>query len=213
MTAVRAEGTERRFGHLALSGDPFVHRLTADQAHQAVEAALAAGQAAAEMATTTWGRDPAEISASLKVPITHDEEPARTGRSVLFSEYGNRPPSIILHRHSVAEANRLIREHDLGSVLGLTDVGPVHVTHELYHHLEDRRLISGTAGFRIQTGRLGPLRFRSGLPTLSEIAADRFAAAVLRLHVPPKALGLITIYAMDSGYAWSLLARLREFPA
>jgi hypothetical protein len=213
MAAVRADGTECRFGHLTLSEDPFVHRLTADQAHQAVEAALAAGQAAADMATTTWGRNPAEIAASLKVPVTRDAEPARTGRSVLFSEYGNRPPSIIVHTHSVAEANRLIREHDLASVVGLTDVGPVHLTHELYHHLEDRRLTPGTAGFRIQTGRLGPIRFRSGLPTLSEIAADRFAAAVLRLQVPPKALGFLTVYVMDSSYAWSLLARLREFPA
>ena len=72
---------------------------------------------------------------------------------------------------------------------------------------------SGTSGFRIQTGRFGPLRFRTGLPSLSEIAADRFASVVLGLRVPPKALGLVTIYAMDSDYAWRVFLRPQEVPA
>lgn len=213
MRAVVAAGTDRRFGHLSLQEDPFVHRLTVAMSHEAVEFALAAGEAAARETTAKWGHDPAEIAASLKVPIARNDEPAQTGRSVLFSEYGNRPPSIILHAHSVAQANRLIRDYDLEPVVGVADVGPVHVAHELYHHLEDRRLTSGTSGFRIQTGRFGPLRFRTGLPSLSEIAADRFASVVLGLRVPPKALGLVTIYAMDSDYAWRVFSRLQEVPA
>jgi len=212
MPAVLAAGTERRFAHLTLADDPFVHRLTPDNAREAVGCALAAGQAAAEMVTAKWGRDPEGIAACLKVPVTKSEQPAQTGRAVLFSEYGNRPPTIILHMHSVAEANRLIHDHHLEAMLGVADVGPMHLAHELYHHLEGRQLTPGTAGFRIQTGRLGPFRFRTGLPSLSEIAADRFGGAILGLTTPPKALSFLTIHALNSEYAWGLLQRLRTLP-
>ena len=59
----------------------------------------------------------------------------------------------------------------------------------------------------------GPVRFRSGLPSLSEIAADRFAAALLGLTIPAKALSFLTVHALNREYAWELLDRLRDFPA
>ena len=213
MGAVVATGTERRCAHLTLLDDPFVHRLQPGTDREAVDFGLTAGKAAAGMAVQKWGREPEGIAAALKVPVTRSEAPGQTGRSVLFSEYGDRPPSIVLHMCSVEEANRLIREHDLEALLGVADVGPIHLAHELYHHLVSQRLTPGTAGFRIQTGRLGPLRFRTGLPSLSEIAADRFAAALLDLTVPPKAIEFITVYSLNPAYAWDLLARLQALPA
>jgi hypothetical protein len=161
---------------------------------------------------TVWVFGKVRIADCLKVSVTKSEEPAQTGRAMLFSEYGYRPPSIILHMHSVAEANRLIHDHHLEAMLGVADVGPVHLAHELYHHLEGRQLTPGTAGFRIQTGQLGPFRFRTGLPSLCEIAADRFGGAVLGLATPPKALSFLTIHALNSEYAWGLLRRLRTLP-
>lgn len=83
----------------------------------------------------------------------------------------------------------------------------------MYHHLEGQKLVPGTAGFRIQTVNLGPLHLSSGLPTLSEIAADRFATSPLGLTVPPRALTFIALHALNGNYAWTLLGRLRELPA
>jgi hypothetical protein len=213
MGAVVAVGTERRCAHFTLLDDPFVHRLQPGTHRQAVDFALSAGRAAAAITMEKWGREPEAIAAALKVPVTRSEAPARTGRSVLFSEYGNRPPSITLHMRSVEEANRLIRSHNLERVLGVSDVGPIHLAHELYHHLEAQRLMPGTAGYRIQTGRVGPLRFRTSLPSLSEIAADRFAAGLLELLVPPRTIEFITIYSLNRDYAWELLTRLQTLPA
>jgi hypothetical protein len=111
------------------------------------------------------------------------------------------------------EANRLLRENDLAGLLGIDDLVPVHLAHELYHHLDAKHLTSGTAGFRVTTLRLGPLRLRTGLPSLCEIAADRFALSLLGLKVPPKALTFVTIHAHNPDYAWQLMERLRGFPA
>jgi len=213
MQAVVASGTGRRCAHLTLLEDPFFHRLAPGSENEVVEFGLASGQVAAEMAVERWGRAPEAIAAALQVRVTRSQAPAETGRSVLFSEYGNRPPSITLHMHSVGEANRLIRSQDLEAPLGVSDVGPIHLAHELYHHLEAQRLTPGTAGYRIQTGRLGPIRFRTGLPSLPEIAADCFAMGLLGLVVPPKAIEFITIYSLNPDYAWDVLARLQALPA
>jgi hypothetical protein len=50
------------------------------------------------------------------------------------------------------------------------------------------------------------------VPSLSEIAADRLATALLDLKVPPKAVEFITLWDLDPHYAWSLLARLQTLP-
>jgi hypothetical protein len=73
-------------------------------------------------------------------------------------------------------------------------------------------LTGGTAGFRIQTFGLGPLRLSTGLPSLCEIAADRFALVVLGLKVPPKVMQFITIHRHNSEYAWHLLEELQRIP-
>ena len=213
MREVVSVASDRRLANLTLSEDPFFHRLSPEKARDAVDFALKAGESAAHMAKEKWGRHPKQIAAALNLPIIKSADPAQTGKVVLFSEYGNKPPSIILHTHSISEVNRLIQEHALADLLGIEDVGPVHLTHDLYHHLDGQKLVPGTAGFRIQTLALGPLQLSTGLPSLSEIAADRFAASLLDLTVPPRALTFITIHALNSNYAWDLLGRLQELPA
>jgi len=213
MREVVAVATDRRLAHLTLSEDPLFHRLAPERAGEAVDFALHAGQSGAETAMAKWGRDPEQIAAALSVPVIKNADPAQTGKTVLFSEYGDKPPTIILHTHSIAEATRLIQEHALADLLGIADVGPVHLTHELYHHLDAQKLVPGTAGFRIQTLKLGPIQLGSGLPSLCEIAADQFAKTVLDLPLPPRALTFVTVHALNAEYAWDLLGRVKNNPS
>lgn len=205
-------GTEWRCAALTLAEDPFADKLSARRA-EAIGFALGAGETAAAVIVPRYGRDPEAIAQALQVPVCRSDEAAMTGRAVRFSEYGNRPPSITLYTESLGATNRLIREHGLAARLGLEDVAPVYLAHELYHHLEITRLTPGTAAFRLTTHRLGPLTFRTGLPSLCEIGADRFATTVLGLRVPPKILHFIITYNRNPDYAERLLARMEALPA
>jgi hypothetical protein len=209
MERVVREGTERLFARLTLREDPFFHRLPPEMQPEAVDFGLNAGAAAAETAVERYGREPVSMAAALRISIIRSDDSAQAGPMVHFSEYREKPPEITLYRRSMAEANRLIREHDLEGLLGFADVEPIHLAHELYHHLEAKKLIPGASRFRLETFRLGPLRFRTGLPSLSEIAADRFALKLLGLKVAPKAVQLLTIYVHNPDYAWSFLERLQ----
>lgn len=212
MTEVIAVGTEHRCAYLRLREDPFFGRLPHGSDEKAIEAAFAAGQQAADRIIVRYGRTPDRIASALQVKVTWSDTQLQTEKAVLFSEYGDRPPSITLYTRSINEANDLIRGHRLSDLLGIDDVKPAHLTHELYHHLEAKKLTEGTSGYRIQTLGLGPLRLRTGLPSLCEIAADRFAKAVLGLKVPIKAIEFITIYQYNSEYAWQLVEQLRKLP-
>ncbi len=212
MREVAAVASDETLAHLTLSEDPYFYRLTPEKAGEAVEFALKVGASAANAAGEKWGRDPEQIAAALNLPIIKSTDAARSGQAVLFSEYGDKPPTIILHTHSIDEVNRIIREHALADLLGLEDVGRVHLTHEIYHHLEAEKLVPGTTSIRIQTLALGPIHLSSGLPSLCEIAADQFAKTVLGLKLPPRALSFITVHELNPDYAWELLGRLRNMP-
>ena len=213
MERVVREGTERRFARLTLQEDPFFRRLPPEMHPEAVDFGLNAGGGAAETAVEKYGREPETMAAALGIAVIRSDDPARAGALVHFSEYRPKPPTITLYRRSMGEANQLIREHDLEDLLGFSDVDPIHLAHELYHHLEAKKLIPGAARFRLETFRLGPLRFRTGFPSLSEIAADRFALKLLGLKVAPKAVQLLTVHAHNPEYAWSFLERLQGLPA
>ncbi|HXZ37561.1 MAG TPA: hypothetical protein VEL68_16180 [Thermodesulfobacteriota bacterium] len=213
MAEVIVEATERRCACLMLRDDPFFRRLPSAKEGEAIEWAFAAGQAAAQKITTEYGRSTERIASSLQVRVTRAETAMVAGKAVLFSEYRDRPPTITIYSRSVEETNRLIRENGLAKALGLEDVTPVHVAHELYHHLEAKKLTEGTCGYRVPTLTLGPIRLRTGLPSLGEIAADRFARVVLNLKVPPRAIQFITIHHHNQEYAWHLLEELQGLPA
>jgi hypothetical protein len=210
MGKVVAVGTERRFAHLMLKDDPFFGRLPPRLNQEAIDFALAAGETAAIRFLPQYGRAPTALAGALQVRVTHSDQVSQAGKAILFSEYSARPPSITIYTRSVNEANRLIRDNALAELLGIDDLIPMHLAHELYHHLEAKKLTAGTAGFRIPTFSLGPLRLSTGLPSLCEIAADRFALVVLGLKVPPKAIQFITIHRHNIEYAWHLLEELQR---
>ncbi len=212
LRSVLAAGTERRFGHMALSEDPFYGRVREDEAPRAVEFALDAGRMAAEMSAERWGRDPEAVAAALGVPVERNPEPARAGAKVFMSEYGDRPPKITLHMDSLGRVNEQIEALGLEELLGLSDVVPAHIAHELYHHMEIKQLVAGTAPFRIDSLKVGPLRLQTGLCSLSEIAADSFARALLEMRVCPGALQFITVYSHSPEVALQRLDRLKQFP-
>lgn len=207
---VVARGTETKFARLALREDPFYRRVPPEMEDEAIDVALRAGKATADRISIEHGHDPRALAAALGVTVTETDEGGRAKRTVFFSEYAERPPSVTLYLRSIREVNQLIREQKLEDVLELTDVGPVHLAHELYHHLEAKKLAEGTQHFRVSTHRIGPVRLTTGLPSLSEIAADRFASAFLEMAVPPRALRFIPIFANDPAYAWSLLEELKQ---
>lgn len=198
---------------MALREDPLYGRLPPGLEDDAMEFALKTGEAAADAMLRQYGRHPRQLADKLGVVVRESDERGQAGKTVFFSEYAERPPTITLYTRSFETVNRLVHENGLEGLLGADDVGPIHLAHELYHHLEAKKLTPGANRFRVTSHRLGPIKMETGLPSLSEIAADRFAQDLLGLPLAPKAFSFIIIYSHDPDYAWSLLRQMQALPA
>ncbi len=202
---------------MLLAEDPLFPRLPEGLRGKAVRYGLEAGYSTARaLAAELGNNDPFLAAQRLGVEVTSTDREAHVGCRVHYSEYSSSPPTILLYRKSLDEVNQAIREHGLESLLGVSDVAPVHAAHELYHHLETRRKPTPTAGFRFTTFRWGPIQLKSGLSSLSEIAANGFAEEWLKLPSPPKLLEYVTLFLHHPALAWQMVQRLEslaEVPA
>lgn len=112
----------------------------------------------------------------------------RFGSVFQFAEYRSRPPGITIYRAAMDLLRAAIHQDALAPVLGLDDPEPVYLAHELYHHLDTAEPVSIARAVLVTTVALGPVRLRSGLVSLPEIAAAAFAADITGLRCHPRLL-------------------------
>lgn len=201
----------RKLAGQLLATDPLYRRIRLDQRGAAVDFGLGAGERVSRELMAQWGTtDPFALAQSLGIKISFTEGKSRVGSHVRFSEYRGKPPAITIYSESMDDVNGAIRENGLGAKLGISDITPIHVAHELYHHVELQKKPPPTAGFRIPTLVVGPIRVDSGLVSLAEIAANAFAQELLGLRMYPSLLGFVTVYLHNAQLAWAMADGLEE---
>ncbi len=168
-------------GQLQLREDSQYRRIPVERRAVLVEAALEDGRSLAGRTRDLWGSDPMRIAAGCKVPVIHSEDDAGFGSTIVHAEYRTCPPSITLYLPAIRH-------------LGIDRTAPIFLAHELYHHFDCTR---GHAPLSrqhpVEIFRLGPLKWTSGLSSLSEIAAGSFAQKLLALSFHPRVLDLLLL--------------------
>jgi hypothetical protein len=177
-------------GLLMLKTD--IHTRYLDDSTQlaAVSDALADGAAAAEDFRKRFpGSAPREIARELQVDVMATDDDPLVGTTWRFAEYRSRPPRIVLYTRGLAPLEQALAGDRATQWLGQAATQDVFVAHELYHHTETIRSEAPIARRHQATLlRIGPWRWRTGIATLSEIAAGSFAQALLDLPCHPKVL-------------------------
>ncbi len=184
-------------------------KIPVDLRQPAIERAAAAGrQAALECRTRHGTADPVALVKHFGVRLVESDAPYVYGKLVQTSTYVHRTPTITLYTGAIEEMNRFLADQDLTGLLGIRDVRPVYLAHELFHHLEESSLGRAAALVRVVTFRLGPLILRSGIAQLSEIAADAFAQRLLDLPAAPRLLDYLTVWIHNEAAGLRGLAAL-----
>jgi hypothetical protein len=197
--------------HLMLREDPVYRKIPAEMLGEAVSRAASFGRnAAADLAQRFGTRDPAAIARALKVAVATLEAPHVFGTIVRTSTYTQKTRTIAVYSGAITEMNNALADADLFRVLACRDVGPVYVAHELLHHLEEDGLGRAADLLRVVTFSLGPIRLRSGIGQMSEIAADAFAQALLKLPAPPRLLDYLTVCIHNPEMGRKRLAALAD---
>lgn len=209
VTAAVRKGSERTLWTAMLREDIVYRRIPEYLRETAVTRAAEHGRrAAADTSSRFVGRDPVAISGGLGVRVDYSEEPYVFGKIVLTSTYNHKMRTITVYRGAVRAMNEFLVKNGLVEILGIDDVGPLYVAHELFHHLEEGTLGRAADLLRITTLRLGPFKVRSGIRQMSEIGADAYAQQLLGVRFAPRLLDYLTIYIHNEQNARRLIADL-----
>lgn len=187
--------TPQALGGLILECDPSAARIGPLERRRLVNVALHDGEELAEAAAKQWGRDPFAMAAACGIPVIESDADGGYGSTVVYAEYGGKPPRVILYRTALLRLDRYLAQPNVGNLFGIRSARPALLAHELYHAFDLERGRNALAQReRVRVLRLGRFTWTSGLPALQEIAAGAFAQRLLRLRLHPKALDLLTLY-------------------
>jgi hypothetical protein len=180
-------GSDRlAFGLQMLAEDLQSARIPANERPQSVMAALDDGTKRADAALVRWGSDPDAIACACGVPVVESNDDAGFGTTLVFAEYGTRPPLITLYSRPIVKLDECIALYPEFRRCLPGGMRPVFLAHELYHHFDciDAR---GPIARRhaVTVFRMGRWRWTAGLRSLAEIAAGAFGQRLLGLPFYP----------------------------
>jgi len=214
LTEALSQAGPESLGQRILASDPQLARIPEGERGPLVTRALADGDSLARGTMARSGSDPAAAARDLGIPVIVSREPGGFGSTVVYAEYGSRPPRIVLYETPLAKMDARIRSERIGELLGCTDCRPIFLAHELYHHLDLARGDDSIARReRVIVLRLGRFKWTSGIAALAEIAAGAFAQRLVGLRFHPKLLDLITIYDADRAGARRMVGALQTLSA
>jgi hypothetical protein len=177
-----------------LRRDPVIAAIPRELHVDLVNIAWKIGSCSAKMIIKEYGtRIPMEIARKMSIKIIHVYDNNIKGGVKLRSEYIPNPPTILLHENSILEVVALAKRNSLNNISYDLAV-EIHVSHELFHHLEVTKIGSVSEMLKLITLRFGPFRITSKIRSLSEIAAHAFVMELLNCKCLPKLLGMLTFY-------------------
>ena len=185
-----ATASPEALGLLMLKRDLHGTRLDEPTQLAAVSAALADGATTArDLRRRFAGLPPCDIAHELGIAVVAIDEEPLVGSIWRFAEYRPRPPKIILYTRGLEPLDRALAGGLAAQMLDAATTEDVFVAHELYHHAEAIRSdVPIARRYQATLFRIGNWRWRTGIATLSEIAAGSFAQALLGLPCHPKTL-------------------------
>ena len=170
-----------------LEMDPTSRLIPAQERSGLISMALRSGREwAQELRKRYPEADTLILAQKLGVEVKHSEQEGKLGNIVLRSEYYDQPPQIVIYNSSVKALQEVIERTGHTDLLPPELLVPIHVAHELFHHLENLKKDRLSQRYKVATLRIGRWRLiESGVRVLTEIGAQAFVQALLNLKWYP----------------------------
>lgn len=175
---------------LVLEMDPTYRLIPAVRRTELASMALETGRAwAHELRATHPAEDLALLAQQLGVEVEFSDEANEAGDVVIRSEYYDAPARIVIYQSSLEKTREVIEQAGLAAAIDPGLLLPIHLAHELFHHLEHLKQDRLSQRYKVPTLRIGQWNLIvSGVRALSEIGAHAFVQAWLRLDWFPFAI-------------------------
>lgn len=188
------------WGLYAFRRDPLDKKISDEDKVSIINESIDCGCMEARMLREKYGEmDSSSYAEKLNIDIleveAHDD-----GSYILFAKF-NDPNKVSVYMESVRKAEALVQSNDLSNLICGVNIKDVLIAHEMFHFIESQKNDIYTRNKKIQLWKLGPIKYKSGLVVLGEIAAMAFAKELLQLDYSPHLFDVLLLYAHNESQA------------
>jgi hypothetical protein len=188
------------WGLYAFRRDPLDKKISDEDKVSIINEAIDCGCMEAKMLREKYGEiDCSSYAEKLNIDIleveAHDD-----GSYILFAKF-NDPNKVSVYMESVRKAEALVQSNDLKNLICRVNIKDVLIAHEMFHFIESQKNDIYTRNKKIQLWKIGPIKYKSGLVVLGEIAAMAFAKELLQLDYSPHLFDVLLLYAHNESQA------------
>lgn len=177
---------KNELGMSELKRDAVFSRIPPERYDEMISFSWQTGESAARDYTKKTGSSiPSEMAKRMKLKIKSENWEQGHGNVRVYSEYEDKFNLITLHPNVISAGIQKARSHGLNQVKSYAAARELFIAHEIFHHLECRKLGLTSRKMEITTFQFGPVKIKSGIRALCEIAAHAFTR---------------TLYDMNNGY-------------
>lgn len=201
---------DEEWGLYAFSRDPLQGKLKDEEKRELILEANQCGSEQALKLKKEFGeRTVKEYADLLKIRIVREDSEG-SDNYIVFAKF-NYPDKATIYSGNVKKVEKLIEENEMGELLGNVDIESMLLAHEMYHYFEEGDKDIYTKTKKIELWKLGPVRYKSRLAALSEIAAMSFARELLNLDYNPYLFDAIMLYPHDAKKTQDLIDEILTF--
>lgn len=195
----------------AFSREPLNGRFTDAERIALGEKADACGRFyASELTRAFASEDIDTIVSCLHLQVECPEIPQHADR-VLFAEF-REPDRINIFMDGIRKCSPFLEDPAVRDALGDTDIRKLLLGHEIFHFVEEKHKAEiFTHTYRHTLWTLGPLKNRSEIAVLSEIAAMGFTRELNHLSFSPYLMDAFLIYGYSPEAASQLCREMLQF--
>lgn len=202
--------SDQDWGEYAFSRDPINTKIKPEARQKLIENANLCGREQALKIKETYANcSVKEIAVKLKLDIVY-EDTNGTDEYVMFACY-NSPNKVTLFMGNVTLVEKFIKEEQLEEKLDNVDIENMLLSHEIFHHLEEKEKDIYTKKETITLWKIGKFQYKSKLLALGEIAAMAFAKELLNLSYNPYVFDTLMLYPHDKVKTDKLFDEIKKF--
>lgn len=195
----------------AFSREPLTGKFNDLQKVELTQKALNCGMEIAREYIKTYGTSsPTKLAANLGLTVAYPKIPQNGGR-VLFAEF--RPPKQInIFTDAIDKAAKLMEDPSVANTLGNINIPEILLSHEIFHFIEETKASTiWTKTFKLDLWGIGPLRNKSRVVCLSEIAAMGFCKEINNLKFSPYVMDAFLVYEYSAENATRLFNEMMAY--
>ena len=200
------------WGKYAFSREPLNGKFNDEQRIELIQKCNACGVEYAQKYVNQYNEsEPVGLADKLGVKVYYPEMPQNADR-VLFAEYKD-PNNVYIYTDSVKKAYDTMNASQCRDILGNDlDITNVLLAHELFHYVEKQNADTiFTRTEKVELWAPKPLRNRSGINVLSEIAAMAFAREITGISYSPYVMDVFLVYGYNPEEASGLYQEMMEY--